>query len=173
MNQPTIGNVEQLTFTQVGKSVQAKIDTGATTSSIHATEIKIDQSRHTVTFVSDVLSSGRMTLDLVGVQEVHSADAGGAARPVVELDIEIGGVSLKSMKFNLNDRSNMDSPVLVGQNVLQAGQFLIDTTQIDSKPQAPDRDAAVAEALATLAANNVTLAEAITYLQTLAIAKLK
>lgn len=176
MTQPTIGNNVEVSFTQLGKVAQAKVDTGATTSSIHATDIVVQRSQNSVTFTSEVLSQGRVTLDLAGVQEVHSADAGGVVRPVVELDVSVDGVDLHGVKFNLNDRSNMDCHVLIGQNILQAGRFLVDTTKdvTDQKTNnGVDRDAQVSEALSMLADNNVTLQEIITYLQTVAVSKLK
>jgi hypothetical protein len=129
----TLGNTANIVFTQFGEQpIQGKVDTGATTSSLDATDIQIKKDQNAVTFISSVLSKDStkyITLPLAGMQEVHSADAGGLQRPTVSLDVSIEGVLLKSVIFNLNDRSNMDASVLIGQNILQAGDFIIDPSQ--------------------------------------------
>ena len=124
---PTIGNTVSVAFPAFGgKSIEAKVDTGATSASLHATDIHVDGQRKTVTFSCPSLSENAITLDIHSTQDVSSADGGVNERPAVSLDIEIGGVSLSKQVFNLNDRSEMDSHVLLGQNILQAGQFVID-----------------------------------------------
>lgn len=176
-----LGNTAQIKFAQVGRTVEGKVDTGATTSSLHATDITINKARGSVTFRSEALSSNIITLDLDGVQEVHSADAGGVSRPVVSLDVEVDGTPVHGAKFNLNDRSGMDSQVLIGQNILKAGGFTIDPSK-DEPPQRveqvlsnkPDiKEAEVIKALEVLAENNVTLSQIITYLQTIAVNKIQ
>lgn len=129
-----IGNYAPVTFVMFNKAIEGKIDTGATTSSLHASNIQTDKSGTRVSFVCEELSPNVITLEMDGAQEVHSADNGGDVRPTVKFDIEINGVLLKGMTFNLNDRSKMDSPLLVGQNILQSGHFVIDVKK-DSEPE--------------------------------------
>ncbi len=57
---------------------------------------------------------------------VKSPDGGTVYRPVVELDVKVNGKLIHGAMFNLNDRSHMDQPVLIGQNVLQSGKFYVD-----------------------------------------------
>ena len=133
--QTVIGNTLDVTFISFNKTIEAKIDTGADTCSLHATNIKV--SGQQVSFSCDALSSNVITLPLQGTQEVHSADAGGVQRPIVVLDIMFAGKELKEMTFNLNDRSNMDSRLLIGQNVLKAADVLIDPTADDAEEQPP------------------------------------
>ncbi|MBN2042569.1 MAG: ATP-dependent zinc protease [Candidatus Aenigmarchaeota archaeon] len=45
-------------------------------------------------------------------------------RPVVEIEIEIGGQKMK-IQANLNDRSHMRYPMIIGRNVLR-GNFVVD-----------------------------------------------
>ncbi len=45
-------------------------------------------------------------------------------RPVVEITLEIGGQKLKT-QANLNDRSHMRYPMIIGRNVLR-GKFVVD-----------------------------------------------
>ena len=164
----TIGNEVEVHFTSVGnRTATGKVDTGATTSSLHASDITINQERNSVTFKCDVLSDNMITMELAGAQEVHSADGGGNTRPTVKFDIEINGTPIQGAVFNLNDRSNMDVAILIGQNVLKAGDFTIDV----NKDEAPERveqvqgeavkskEDRIVEALQILYNNNVTLAE--------------
>ena len=122
----TLGNYAEVKFTslQDAKPVKAKVDTGATMSSLHATDVNV--SGNTVSFVSDVLSPNKITMDASSMQDIASADGGVEKRPVVKFDVEIDGVPLHDVDFNLNDRTNMDTPILIGQNVLKDGQFVID-----------------------------------------------
>jgi len=43
-------------------------------------------------------------------------------------EAEINGKRIQDVLFNLNDRNNMDHQLLVGQNILEKGKFLIDPT---------------------------------------------
>lgn len=125
-NETTIGNTVPVTFITIGnKTVDGKVDTGATTSSLHAENISVDKNGGQVSFVCPALSPNRISMPLAGTQDVHSADGGGQARPTVQLDVKISGKTVRAL-FNLNDRSNMDVMVLVGQNILKAGSFIID-----------------------------------------------
>lgn len=128
MDQRTIGNEVEVTFVSLGnRSLMGKVDTGATTSSLHATNIRVSGDR--VAFICPDISNNSITMELHGAQEVHSADGGGQKRPMVKFDVVINGQNMRGVVFNLNDRSNMDDPVLIGQNILQAGNFIIDVNQ--------------------------------------------
>lgn len=176
----TLGMTAMVRFATFGnREIQGKVDTGATTSSLHASNIQVNKERNTVTFHCSELSNNLITLELDGAQEVHSADAGGQTRPVVTLDVEIDGTPVKGASFNLNDRSQMDIPVLIGQNILKAGNFTIDPKK-DGVAEVPDhedtmltREAAILKAVEVLAENDVTLNELISYLQTSAINRIK
>lgn len=177
----TLGMTAEVQFASFGnRRLQGKVDTGATTSSLHAFDIKIDKQRNTVTFQCPEISDNLITLDLDGAQEVHSADAGGQTRPVIKLDVEINGTPVNDASFNLNDRSNMDIPVLIGQNILKAGNFTIDPNKdgVADVPEHEDtmqttRESVIMKAVEILAENDVTLSEIISYLQTSAINRIK
>lgn len=128
----TLGNQAGVVFPLFNKEVKGKIDTGATTSSLHATDIRINNGR--VSFKCELFSSNIITLPVEGTQEVHSADFGGDKRPIVRMDVEIDGVLLKGVMFNLNDRSEMDSKLLIGQDVLKAGNFQVDVNKNQEAP---------------------------------------
>lgn len=127
---PVFSRTETSTF-------EAKVDTGATMSSLHGTDVEMSGS--TVSFTNDVLSPNkRISMYLVGTQDVVSADSEGVERPIVKMPIAIRGtdtegkatvVSLDGVEFNISDRSNMDVPILLGQNILQSGNFVVDPNQ--------------------------------------------
>ena len=172
-NKTAIGNTADVSFNQLGQNtIQCKIDTGATTSSLHATNISVNGNR--VTFTCDEISPNSIQLDMVGQQDVKSADGGTSARPVVKLDITIGDKQLPDMEFNLNDRSNMDIPVLIGQNILQAGGFVVDVSQ-NQAPMHEDVDmsAKVLEAVKTLVSANVSFEQLVEMLRTEAVLRIK
>lgn len=183
-----IGNHTPVRFASVGnKEIAGKVDTGATTSSLHATNIKTNGNK--VSFVCDELSPNVITMDMEGAQTVHTADNGGDHRPMIKLDIEVNGVPIRDAVFNLNDRSNMDSKILLGQNVLQAGNFVVDVNQGNDEtpdadeipdhsptdplglPEGVDNDEKLLYAIRVLAEANMTVADLLKYLRTEAISK--
>ncbi|MGZ8924415.1 MAG: putative ATP-dependent zinc protease [Nitrososphaeraceae archaeon] len=177
MNEKVIGNSVDVNFVSLGVVVNGKVDTGATTSSLHADQIK--QHGNKVSFSCSEISNKIITMELSGTQEVVSADAGGNHRPVIEMDVEINGVLIKGASFNLNDRSEMDSPVLIGQNVLKAGHFIIDVNKDNQTESNPDNagsnpdnaeaSAKVLEAVQVLIENNVTISQLLRYMQTVVV----
>ncbi len=172
-----IGSSVEITFTSLGNNkLEAKVDTGATNSCLNAQNIKVNQRNGSVSFVCPELSGNVITMEMVGSQDVVTADGleGGSTRPVVKFDIEINGIPFNQVSFNLNDRSGMDSPVLVGQNILKLGNFLIDVNKDEAPERAEavqrdvhtnkDRTHEVSEAIQTLAKHNVTLLEIVRYM---------
>lgn len=171
-----LGNVAEVKFTSLGgRSVEGKVDTGATISSLHADNIRVNQQNNSVSFTCRELSNSVITMQLDGAVEVVSADAGGNTRPIVKFDVEIDGVVLQSTSFNLNDRSEMDTPVLIGQNILKSGGFVIDVNK-DSAPERVEqvqsestvlsnviRESKIVQSLQVLVDSNVTLDELLTY----------
>jgi hypothetical protein len=127
-----------------------------------------------------------LTMELDGTQTVHSADHGGDHRPMVRLDVEINGVNLQHASFNLNDRSQMDSQLLIGQNILKAGNFIIDvnkgtegeTGNATELPAAPvpesvDKEEKIMEAIRVLSEADISLSDLVKYLKTQAIISIK
>ena len=91
------------------KAVVARIDTGATISSMDsklASQLELGPVVRTATVVS---SHGKQV------------------RPVVKIPLKIAGRKIRA-SFNITDRSHMKYKVLIGRNILKKG-FLIDTTK--------------------------------------------
>lgn len=114
-------------------ALKGKVDTGAEISSLHADDIKIMNG--TVKFTNKELSGNVITMPIAEQQAVKSADGGVEYRPVVELDVEINGKAVRGVMFNLNDRNQMEYPALVGQNILEKTNFLVDPKQNDPEAE--------------------------------------
>lgn len=106
-------------------AIKGKVDTGAEISSLH-TDGKPKVVGDMVQFVNRHASPNAIQAPMVDRQAVSSADGGTEYRPVIELDVEINGKMVRKAMFNLNDRSEMEYPVLIGQNVLEKTGFLVD-----------------------------------------------
>lgn len=94
--------------------IEAKIDTGAEQTSLHAE--KIDVQADVVTFQ---LNDRIYRAQLENTQTVTSADGGEQQRPVIETSIEIEGQTVNTL-INLNDRSGMPQQMLIGQDVIRS-----------------------------------------------------
>ncbi len=88
------------------KNVVAKIDTGATKSSI------------------DTNLAAELRLGPVIKSKLVKSAHGSKLRPIIEATIELAGKRIKS-EFTLADRAHMKYRILIGQNILKDG-FLID-----------------------------------------------
>lgn len=91
------------------KNVIAKIDTGATKSSI------------------DTNLAAELKLGPVIKSKLVKSAHGSKLRPIIEASIELAGKKIKS-EFTLADRAHMRYRILIGQNILKDG-FLIDPTK--------------------------------------------
>jgi hypothetical protein len=105
-------------------TAKGKVDTGAEISSIHADEFKIVGDSVKFRSKSVTGSDNTITAQVVQKQAVKNAE-GVEYRPVIEMDIEMNGKPIRRVMFNLNDRSTMEYPVLIGQNVLEKSGFLV------------------------------------------------
>lgn len=134
-----VGDLVKVSFTGLNnpKELMGKIDTGATVSSLHSDNFKINGQQ--ITFTCGPLSNNSITVPLKTQHAVKSPDGGTVYRPVVELDVKVNGKLIKGAMFNLNDRSHMDQPVLIGQNILQSGKFFVDPSRTESV-EAPELD---------------------------------
>lgn len=172
----TVGSIVQTTFslTDFSKNnpIDGKVDTGAGISSLHVDDYHIDRTNNRVTFTSSILSPNRITMPLDDSHIVRSADGGADPRPVVRLDVTVNGHEMKDMQFNLNDRSKMKHPVLIGNNILTQGKFLIDPTQESvewkfiNKPVEVPVKINIKEAYDVFENSNVTLGDLIKYMRT-------
>ena len=107
-----IGLTEEVTLLgnkKEDKSLLARIDTGATKSSI------------------DVDLAADLNLGPIIRSKLVKSASGNKLRPVIEVSVVLAGKKLNG-EFSLADRSHMKYRVLIGQNLLKKG-FLVDPAQ--------------------------------------------
>ncbi|MGJ8656670.1 MAG: ATP-dependent zinc protease family protein [Akkermansiaceae bacterium] len=122
--------------------LRAKLDTGARTSSIHATnieQIEIDGEKwvkFTISNPSDEKSIRlRHKAPLIRISKVKNDSGGIDERFVVHLTFQIGTQKIDG-EFNLNNREKMTCPMLIGRNILmQLGLVDAGRTDLLEKPK--------------------------------------
>ena len=125
-----IGLVEDIILLPWKIQLPARIDTGAAVSSLDARGLIIRENR--VEFRLPKKYGGKhLSLPIVDWQIARSSEKR-EKRPVVELEICLASKRLRA-RFNLNDRSRVQYPVLIGRNILQEN-FSIDCTQSNCAP---------------------------------------
>ena len=129
VEQHVISDQVDVKFKRFDKTIKAKTDTGANMSSLHVDRWTLLPGKNKVEFDSRLLSDNTLTVDCVD-QVVVKTSEGTEYRPVIALDIEVDGKEISKAQFNLNDRSHMQDPILIGQNILEKGRFLVDPTKI-------------------------------------------
>ena len=100
--------------------LKAKIDTGARSSSIHATNIQIYQKGkiERVKFqIFQSKSSLNMNTKLVSYKKIKSSFGETEVRPVIHLKIKIGS-EVWVTEITLAQRSGLTYPMLIGRNTL-------------------------------------------------------
>lgn len=128
-----LGEAEWVRLPEYDLSWEARIDSGATTTSIHAADIQ--------EFERDGEDWVRFSLPRSGSEDpveverkvervaqiVKRGGDGHHRRPVVLMDLGIGEVE-RRIEVNLTDRTGFDYPVLIGRNYL-SGTALIDVSR--------------------------------------------
>lgn len=104
----------------------AKLDSGATTSSLHAENQQIfekDGKKWVKFVITDPNQKGakRYEMEAPLTRTVAIKDPGGESerRNVVRLNFQIGDRNIKS-EFTLNNRHNMSCPVLIGRTTIKS-----------------------------------------------------
>ncbi len=124
-----IGAVENVILPTAGMRMEARIDTGATTSSIDARDVKLYErdGKKWVSFrLFDRVSqkSSEIELPLKRTVLIKRHNAKSSERYVVELPILMGNIST-AVEFTLADRESFEYPVLIGRNFLN-GRAVVD-----------------------------------------------
>lgn len=100
-----IGLIEKVRV-EGGKTYNAKVDTGADSSSIDTSIVE------------------KLGLEYLGHKTVRSA-LGRHRRPTVMVSIEFEGKTFNE-RFTVADRSNLKYKVLIGKDILKKERFLVD-----------------------------------------------
>lgn len=105
-------------------NIEARIDTGAKTSSIHATKIEIIENKY-VKFL--VLGKYQFLEPIYKIQEVKSSNGQKSKRVFIKNKIEIFDKDYEII-LSLNDRKNMKFSLLIGRELLEKG-FIVDVSK--------------------------------------------
>lgn len=131
-----IGRREFIDFPEFGiKAIEAKIDTGAYTNSLHCEKIEnIEQNdkkllRITIKLNEDGLQKLK-TIDFENYTQKKIKNSFGEfeERYVIKTSIKLGRKRIRT-SISLSNRENMRYEVLIGRKMLK-GKFLIDVNQI-------------------------------------------
>ncbi len=129
-----LGAVENVVLLPWGVTLPARVDTGAAVSSLDARNLTI--KGETVEFtLSEKYGGQRIRLPIVKWKTVRSAEMK-EKRPVVMVDLCIGSRRIQT-QVNLNDRSNVKHPLLIGRNTLRNGFIVACDTSYCAKPSCP------------------------------------
>jgi len=128
----TIGSKATISFPQLGiVSVPAKIDTGADSSSVWASDIALNdagQLKFTLFGPNSPYYTGKViTVDDYTLLSVKNSFGQAEYRYKVKLQVKIADRIINT-RFTLADRSKNSQPILIGRHTLR-GKFLVDVSK--------------------------------------------
>jgi hypothetical protein len=137
MEKKIIGRKEKISLPQVGlKSVWAKIDTGAFTSSLHAEGIRVVKEDGKKVLKFEILMPGHkdftgktLSFEEYKQKKVKNSFGQVETRFLIVTKIKISGETF-SAEFTLSDRSSMKNSILLGRKILQ-DKFLVDVNKLN------------------------------------------
>ncbi len=131
----TIGLVEEIILLPWNVKIPARIDTGAGVSSLDVRGLTV-KGKMAEFNLSPKYGGARISVPVVGWQRFRSAESR-ERRPIVEIDLCVGPKKLRA-RVNLNDRSQVEYPFLIGRNILKEN-FVVDCMkEYCNPPSCPD-----------------------------------
>ncbi|MEX2477423.1 MAG: RimK/LysX family protein [Gracilimonas sp.] len=134
-NLKIIGRIEQVDLPEWNfHALEAKVDTGAYTSSLHCHHIepfKKDNEEWVSFYLldpdHDSYSDQKLEMPIHDQREVKSSNGETELRYFVQTRIKFYD-DLYLIEFSLTDRSAMKYPLLIGRKFLKKGPFVVDVT---------------------------------------------
>ncbi|MGB9627590.1 MAG: ATP-dependent zinc protease [Thermodesulfobacteriota bacterium] len=120
-----IGGVEEVVLFPWGVKLPARIDTGASMTSLDVRDLTVKKGMAEFRLPQQY-GNTLIRLPIMRHCGIRSSDAR-ERRPVVEMELCIGSRRMQ-VEVNLNDRSRMEYPLILGRNVLNLG-FIVDSAQ--------------------------------------------
>ena len=118
----TLSRAEEVILLPWDIRLLARIDTGATVTSLDARNLKIEGEVAEFRLPEDY-GGALLRLPIVAWRHVRSSK-GRERRPVVEIDLCVASKKLR-VRANLNDRSMVKYPIILGRNALK-DYFVVD-----------------------------------------------
>jgi len=120
-----IGGVEEVVLFPWGVKVPARIDTGASMTSLDVRDLTVRKGLAQFR-LPEQYGNVLISLRVIRHCNIRSSDAR-ERRPVVEMELCVGSRRMR-VEVNLNDRSRMEYPLILGRNVLNQG-FIVDSAR--------------------------------------------
>ena len=121
----TLSKVEEVILFPWNIKLPARIDTGATVTSLDARQLKIDGNEAEFKLPEE-FGGALLRLPIAGWRHVRSSK-GREERPIVEIELCIASKRIR-LKANLNDRSMVKYPIILGRNALK-DYFVVDVNK--------------------------------------------
>jgi hypothetical protein len=130
----TVGRLEPIDFPEWGLfGIDAKIDTGAYTSSLHCHHIEAYDHKGTPYVKFNLLDPTHETyndklfkLPIHARKSIKSSNGSTEERYIIKTNVRIADKEL-DIELSIADRSEMKYPVLIGRKLL-SGHFLVDAS---------------------------------------------
>ena len=139
-----LGWVERVWIGDRQLELEAKLDTGADTSSVHATRIRRSRSKSGTLWIEFRLADAasgraiRFKKRLIRYAYIKEHEGPSQKRPVVELEICLGNEE-REVEVSLFDRSSFQYPVLLGRNALEGLVVVDPALEFTADPSCPVR----------------------------------
>lgn len=140
ISRPIVEAIEEVSISELKlNDVEARVDTGALASTIHANKMKfIDRDNKTyVQFEfchEEACSKEKYEKEVLAFASVKSSNGKSSKRPIISLEVEIKGKKIKA-HFTLYNRSKMTYPILIGRDLL-SGIFYVNP-DVEEKIEIP------------------------------------
>ena len=120
-----IGSIDKLDFPLLNlENVESRVDTGATNSSLHCTNIETIDDKYVK---CNLLGKKSFIKEISKIKEVKSSNGVSQNRFFIKTEIMILGKTY-ICELSLNDRSSMTYPFLLGRDVL-IQDFIVDVSK--------------------------------------------
>lgn len=127
---PLVGRVEWIDMPEFQLRIRSRIDTGAKSCSLHATNIVPEKEGDSIFVSYDTVGNDgkpmRLRSKVLYESKVTSTNGKSESRYVIRTKVKLGKVS-ETVNVNLNDRTNLTYNFLVGRNLLM-GNFVVDVS---------------------------------------------
>lgn len=126
-----IGRTDVADFPELNaENIRVKIDTGARTSAIHASKIRVVEKDGVPALTCLLLNSKQVfTFTEFDTRKVKSSNGQIEERYLIKTKVKLFGKVFKT-EFTLTTRKQMAFPVLIGRRLLR-NRFIVDVSQRD------------------------------------------
>lgn len=127
--------------------IVGKVDTGAAQTSLGVENIVLspdvaDNDKQNVKFT---FNDKTYTMPVAHMQSIQSSDSSVTYRPIVQFSIKFEQQIANDVSVNLHDRTGMPDQLLIGLNLLQEYDLLVDPTMTDESVEDVDAVTEIAQ----------------------------